>query len=129
MKMETNMETQTQTEKEKKYRDQYEEIDDWISGQRIKTDLVTLDDVGKKGIIVEILPVETKYGKRALIKVDLEGKGVKGVFVGKNLLRDYISKVEGKSSRDLLEKKVVVSTAKVIVGGVPKTKPLLEIIQ
>jgi len=111
-----------------KEKDKYERLQDWLNSSTTVTELITLDDINKEGVIVDVEDIDTKYGLRALIKVDL-GNGVKGLFLGKTMLRDLINEAKVQHVRDLLEKKVKIGKIKVMVRGKSVEKPCLQIIQ
>ena len=90
--------------------DQYKEIIEWVSSEGHP--LIDINDVGRKGVIVELRVVKTKYGNKVRALIDFKEE-IKACFLNKSIIRDWFKKL-GIENEDDVKKKLLGKEVEII---------------
>ena len=89
--------------------DKWEKINEFISKSAVRYENITIEDVGKKAVIVDGDVVNTKYGERIVLRLDFgENEGIKSAFVSKTLIKQWLKNKNWDHPRKLLGQEVMI---------------------
>jgi len=104
-----------------------EELKEWLETTTLPP-LVTLEDVGKTATIKDVSWVDTKYGRKLKILLDVDGEE-KGLLLSKAFSKNLILQTGTYELEKWIGRKVTIIQVMTTIRGEVKERPMIQFVK